>query len=296
MIMINKLLKTRKWRNESIAFPYYGLCSFQFCLIIGENKKQLRIGKNKILNEKKNNKNYDGLITERLRSHLTWFSFEFPKKKERKKKTHYYTTYGLNISWLPSPKIMGRRFNLAAVCILSSIDKLLLYSLKFTICRWCWSKFGICFDWWIECCWFECWATVFVCCVNSNKLASSIFSLGLFVGICSLIGPLIDCFETRFALETVFEPVVAVDTDVCDDDDDDDVDDVDAFDDDFFSFASCWAFFERFHFIRRFWNQILTWNYQKGKTKRKKKKKLFNGYNNIHHFLTFIRRVDWFHE
>lgn len=23
--------------------------------------------------------------------------------------------------------------------------------------------------------------------------------------------------------------------------------------------ASCWAFFERFHFMRRFWNQIFTW-------------------------------------
>lgn len=51
--------------------------------------------------------------------------------------------------------------------------------------------------------------------------------------------------------------------DVADDGDDadDTVDDDDDDDDDFFSFASCWAFLERFHFMRRFWNQILTCRY-----------------------------------
>lgn len=70
-----------------------------------------------------------------------------------------------------------------------------------------------------------------------------------------------DWCETRFAFELAdvgadIEAGVEVD-----DDDDDDLSD-DALDDDFFSFASCWAFFERFHFMRRFWNQIFTYNFE----------------------------------
>lgn len=72
----------------------------------------------------------------------------------------------------------------------------------------------------------------------NSRLASSILSADLFVTICSLIGPLMDWCETRFAFELAdvgadIEAGVEVD-----DDDDDDLSD-DALDDDFFSFASC---------------------------------------------------------
>lgn len=90
-----------------------------------------------------------------------------------------------------------------------------------------------------------------------------------------------DWIETRFA----FAPadVSAADVDDDDDGDDDDADDDDDDDDDddaeaapccwpFFSLASCCAFFERFHFIRRFWNQILTCSWKKNKNEKKKKK------------------------
>lgn len=184
-----------------------------------------------------------------------------------------YTTYGRKwMSWLPSAKIIGRRFSLAAACIPSSIDKLLLYSVKFelklTMCRWCCSKLAIAFGWW----------NPFA--LLNNRLASSILSADLFATIWSLIGPLIDWIETRFCVEL---PVLGTEIGGCvEPDDDDDVvteddppddDDDDDDDDDFFSFASCWAFFERFHFIRRFWNHILTYIWRKNVTEKKKKRK-----------------------
>lgn len=73
-----------------------------------------------------------------------------------------------------------------------------------------------------------------------------------------------DCIETRFEPDDVADVGgVFGGWAVADDDDDvdaDDPDDDDDDDDDFFSLASCWAFLERFHFIRLFWNHILTYN------------------------------------
>lgn len=92
----------------------------------------------------------------------------------------------------------------------------------------------------------------------NSRLASSILSAVLFVTICSLIGPFIDWIETRFAFELADVRAAGVadeDDEVDDDDDDEGDDDVDTDDapaDDFFSLASCWAFFDRFHFMRRF--------------------------------------------
>lgn len=100
----------------------------------------------------------------------------------------------------------------------------------------------------------------------NNRLASSILSADLFDTICSLIGPLIDCIETRFEPDEVADVGAVIGVWDVDDDDDDvdtDDDDDDDPDDDFFSLASCWAFFDLFHFILRFWNQILTFNWIK---------------------------------
>lgn len=187
-------------------------------------------------------------ISSLLKCH--WFSllFNFYSYTDSFNAPACYTTYGRNMSWLPSAKIIDRRFSLAAACMLSSIDKPLLYSVKFelklTICRWCWSRFDIVFDWWNP------------LALLSSKLASRILSaVALWPAMCSLMEPLIGCIGP---LVIVSVEVFSV-CDVADDGDetDDTVDDDDD-DDDFFSLASCWAFFERFHFMRRFWNHILT--------------------------------------
>lgn len=165
-----------------------------------------------------------------------------------------YTTYGRNISpfWLPSAKIIGGRLAIFAPWCKLLSSKFPLYSVKFelklTICR-CGSIDDIVF----------CTLKLFGCAVN-NKLASSNLSpaFGILFGewwSLPLPLPLDECVVAAVELLELWE-IAAAPCPVLDDKDDDDDDDDDA---DFFSLASCWAFFERFHFIRRFWNHILTY-------------------------------------
>lgn len=163
-----------------------------------------------------------------------------------------YTTYGRNISpfWLPSAKIIGGRLGIFAPWCKLLSSKLLLYSVRFelklTICR-CESNAVIVF----------CPLKPFECAVNS-RLASSNLSPAfgiLFDAWWSLVLPFDECVVAAAGLFELWEIAAATPCPVLDEDDDAD-DDADA---DFFSLASCWAFFERFHFIRRFWNHILTY-------------------------------------
>lgn len=171
---------------------------------------------------------------------------------------HHYTTYGRNMSpfGLPSAKIIGgRRGIFGPLCNALVSSYSLKFELKLTMCRWWWWWCGSIDDM------VFCTLNVFGCAVKS-KLASSNLSVTFGILLDEWWSPLpfvewvvvvvVDAFGLFELWGIAAAAVTLAPLPCCP------LDDVDDAEADFFSFASCWAFFERFHFIRRFWNHILT--------------------------------------